>query len=435
MPLSQPDSPPSHHAFALLISIIIVLFGLGALLIFAPIFIFRDPDYAFFKDYIAIIFAALASSAIAVLAARLRSVRLGAAALIAAFCLIIPFGILTAPSVNRLDFLAFYVIPIMLTNLFFGCRTMLFVALVALFGMITVAETTPNIQMSDLFAGSGALFLAVVSILVLDRRSRDLLEAQHRAELIEFERLRVDLKAAHELDATKSHLMRTISHEFRTPLTLIRTSAELVERYGDRMSPEQRAGHFNTLFREIDFLDSMIEDIVTVTRLQSGRFQPSFKPRDLQVFCPELIAAFESRIAPDHLFVFESAGDLSAVPVEETLLRHILSNLLSNAAKYSTPGSEVLLRVENCGGELVITIRDHGTGIPEADRPNLFEPFFRGSNSTGKPGSGLGMKIVADSLRLYGGSITYETSVGGGTTFVVRLPIPPSSERPQAGQA
>jgi signal transduction histidine kinase len=251
----------------------------------------------------------------------------------------------------------------------------------------------------------------------------------------EFARLRIDLEAAQQLDVIKSHLMHMISHEFRTPLTLIRTSAELIERYGDRMSPEQRAGHFSTLYKEIDFLDSMLEDVVTITRLQSSRLQPSFRASSVQRFCQELIAAFQRRIAPDHTFVFESAGALDFVLVDETLLRHILGNLLSNAAKYSPPGSEVLLRVENCGAELIITVRDHGTGIPEADRPNLFEPFFRGSNSAGKPGSGLGMKIVADSVRLYGGSIAYETSVGSGTTFVVRLPIPAAGARAQAGQA
>jgi signal transduction histidine kinase len=301
---------------------------------------------------------------------------------------------------------------------------MIFAAALALVSMITLAQVLPDIEMSDFFAGPGALFLVIVAISLIAQRYRDLVESDRCANLIDAERLRADLKIAHELDATKSHLMRMISHEFRTPITMIRTSSELLQRYIERMTPEQRSERFDTIYREIDFLNSMIDDVATVTRLQSGRFQLQFKPLNLQVFCLELIAAFERQIASDHIFSFESAGNLTGVPVDETLLRHILSNLLSNAAKYSPPGSEVLLRVENHVGELLIIVRDQGIGIPESDRSHLFEPFFRGSNTESRPGSGLGTKIIADSVRLYQGSITYESTVGIGTTFFIRLPVP-----------
>ncbi|PJF24709.1 MAG: hypothetical protein CUN53_16465, partial [Phototrophicales bacterium] len=325
---------------------------------------FQDPDYTYFGDYAPIMLAALAGSAIAVSVAHFYSVRLGAAALIVTFFLLIPAGFFTAPAFSRPNFLAFYILPALVTNIFFGNRPMLLIAALALASMITLTQISPDIEMSDLFAGPGALFLVSITMILIAQRYRDLVESDHRAELIDAERLRADLKTAHELDATKSHLMRMISHEFRTPMTLIRTSAELIECYGDRMSSEQRAEHFETVYREIDFLNSMIEDVNIVTRLQSGRFQLQFKALDLQVFCLELIAAFERRIAPDHIFSFESVGSLASVPVDETLLRHILSNLLSNAAKYSPPGSEVLLRVENCENELRITVRDQGIGIP-----------------------------------------------------------------------
>jgi signal transduction histidine kinase len=421
--------PPSPRTLALFDSIVLALIVLGLLVTITPPLIFQDPDYTYFGYYAPVMLAALAGSAIAVLAARLYAVSLGAAALIATFFLLIPATVVAAPTISRLNFLAFYILPVLLTNIFFGYRPMIFTAALALAGMIMLTQLANDIEMSDLFAGPGALFLVSITVILIAQRYRDLVESDHRAELIDAERLRADLEIAHELDATKSHLMRMISHEFRTPMSLIRTSAELIERYSDRMAPEQRARHFNAIYREIEFLNSMIEDVATVTRLQSGRFQLQTKPLNLQVFCLELIAAFESRIAPEHVFSFESEGHLTGVPVDETLLRHILGNLLSNAAKYSPPGSEVLLRVERYTDELLFTIRDQGIGIPESDRANLFEPFFRGSNTGNQSGSGLGMKIVADSLRLYQGSITYESTVGAGTTFFVRLPISPSGKR------
>jgi signal transduction histidine kinase len=416
--------PPSRRTLALFDSIVLALIVLGLLVTITPPLIFQDPDYTYFGYYAPVMLAALAGSAIAVLAARLYAVSLGAAALIATLFLLIPATVMAAPTISRLNFLAFYILPVLLTNIFFGYRPMIFTAALALVSMITLAQVLPDIEMSDFFAGPGALFLVIVAISLIAQRYRDLVESDRCANLIDAERLRADLKIAHELDATKSHLMRMISHEFRTPITMIRTSSELLQRYIERMTPEQRSERFDTIYREIDFLNSMIDDVATVTRLQSGRFQLQFKPLNLQVFCLELIAAFERQIASDHIFSFESAGNLTGVPVDETLLRHILSNLLSNAAKYSPPGSEVLLRVENHVGELLIIVRDQGIGIPESDRSHLFEPFFRGSNTESRPGSGLGTKIIADSVRLYQGSITYESTVGIGTTFFIRLPVP-----------
>jgi signal transduction histidine kinase len=421
-PVSNP--PPSLRKLALFDSIVAALLALGLLVTVTPPLIFQDPDYTYFGYYAPVMLAAIAGSAIAVIAAHLYSVQLGAAALIATFYLLIPVIVIAAPTISRLNFFAFYILPVLLTNIFFGYRPTIFAAALALATMITLTQLLPDTEMSDFFAGPGALFLVIVVISLIVQRYRDLVESDHRAELIEAERLRADLKIAQELDAARSHLMRLISHEFRTPITMIRTSSEMIQRYIERMTPEQRSEHFETIYREIDFLNSMIEDVTIVTRLQSERFQVQFKPLNLSVFCLELIAAFERRIAPDHIFTFESAGNLNGVPIDETLLRHILGNLLSNAAKYSPPGSEVLLRVEIRTEELVFIVRDQGIGIPEADRPNLFEPFFRGSNTENRPGSGLGMKIVADSVRLYQGSITYESTVGVGTTFFIRLPIP-----------
>ena len=122
-----------------------------------------------------------------------------------------------------------------------------------------------------------------------------------------------------------------------------------------------------------------------------------------------------------------STRDLPAAALaDESLLRHILLNLLSNAVKYSPPGDPVMFRATRSGNSLVFVVRDEGIGIPEQDLPALFETFRRGSNVGQTPGTGLGLVIVKQSVELHRGTITVESSEGGGTTFTVEIPFSPA---------
>jgi signal transduction histidine kinase len=121
--------------------------------------------------------------------------------------------------------------------------------------------------------------------------------------------------------------------------------------------------------------------------------------------------------------VFHATDNLENASGDEVLLRHIFSNLLSNAVKYSSNGDRVEFKVQRAGTDALFTVRDHGIGIPESDQAHLFEAFHRAANVSQIPGTGLGLLIVKRCVELHGGTIAFESRVGTGTTFTVRVPL------------
>jgi signal transduction histidine kinase len=168
-------------------------------------------------------------------------------------------------------------------------------------------------------------------------------------------------------------------------------------------------------------MTTMLNDVLTMGQVESGtlKFNPSFL--DLTAFC-RTIAEEISQIAKEHPIHFSSQGACSSVYVDAKLLRHILGNLLSNATKYSPAGTPVTFTLECTPEHITFTIQDQGIGIPEADQARLFEAFHRASNAKPLPGTGLGLAIVKQSVELHGGTITFESQEGVGTTFTVILP-------------
>jgi signal transduction histidine kinase len=172
----------------------------------------------------------------------------------------------------------------------------------------------------------------------------------------------------------------------------------------------------------------LMEEVLVLGQLDAGRmdFQPA--ALDLRAFFQRVTDEIHSatdRRCPTELSVnAEAARETQA---DERLLRHVFTNLLSNAVKYSEPGQVVLFTVERDGRDAVCRVRDHGIGIPEADRPRLFQAFHRGSNVGPRTGTGLGLVIVQRCVELHGGTIGMDSKLGEGTTATVRLPVFPAS--------
>lgn len=236
------------------------------------------------------------------------------------------------------------------------------------------------------------------------------------------ERLSVELQKERELGDLKSLFMTTVSHEFRTPLATILSSVEMLDRYSDRMTPERRAEGLTTIREQVDRLRGMLSDMTMLLQIQtSGIFQA--ETIDLHTFLEDLLAEFRQHIAPDHVFTSAYGGQIDAIGADRRLLRNILANLLGNAAKYSAPGTRIELNVSRAADRLNISVTDQGRGIPKTDRDRMFDAFYRGMNVDDVNGTGLGLKIVRDSVALYNGSIEVESAEGLGTTFTVSLPI------------
>ena len=234
--------------------------------------------------------------------------------------------------------------------------------------------------------------------------------------------MRNALARERELGELKTRLLSMASHEFRTPLAAILSSAELIAHYGDKIDAGEQRSIMDDLVAAARRMQLMLDDMLTLGQAEGGRlsFQP--RPADVEAVARQAMAEVRSAHA-GHAFTLTVARG-GVRPVDPRLLQYILTNLLTNACKYSPEGSEVALAID-CGDDVLrMDVSDRGIGIPPDDLPHLFESFRRGGNAGNRPGSGLGLAIVRRCVELHGGQITVVSTLGSGSTFSVLLPQP-----------
>jgi signal transduction histidine kinase len=231
------------------------------------------------------------------------------------------------------------------------------------------------------------------------------------------------LERERELGAIKSDFVSLVSHEFRTPLGVIMSATDVLRRYFDRLPAEKRERHLGMIFNSTRNLAALIEEVLLLGSVEDGRMTFSPEPMDLEAFCRSLADELYSATGGVCPIRFTAASALCGAVGDDALLRHILINLLSNACKYSDPGSPVVFTAERAGDLARFVVSDRGIGIPEPDRARLFTSFTRGSNVGSRPGTGLGLVLVQRCVRLHGGSLGLESAPGVGTTVTVLLPL------------
>ena len=251
-------------------------------------------------------------------------------------------------------------------------------------------------------------------------------------DITEQRKAREDIGAAlrkeRELNELKSRFVSMTSHEFRTPLAAILSSAELLRDYGERLPAGERAELIAIVESAVRRMSRMLENILTIGKADADRLDFAPAPIDLAQLC-EAIVRDARRAAADQVVAvapvrIRFAGDTGSRVLDERLLRHILGNLLSNALKYSPGAGEVDLDVECLPASTVFTVTDRGIGIPPEDLPRLFDTFHRAANVGNIAGTGLGMAIVKRAVERHGGSIEVDSRPGVGSRFVVSLPGP-----------
>jgi PAS domain S-box-containing protein len=226
-----------------------------------------------------------------------------------------------------------------------------------------------------------------------------------------------------ELGRLKSNFVSMVSHEFRTPLSIIQSSAEILRDYFNQLEGVEREEQLGSIVKNTRRMAVMMEEILVLSRLDAGKTEFIPKPLQLDAFLRRVVDEVFSagdRRCPVELSLPSDAGNACA---DEGLLGHIFTNLLSNAVKYSQTGAVVHFDLKREGREAVCVIRDRGIGIPEDDQPWLFNAFQRGSNVGDRPGTGLGLVLVKRCVELHGGKVRIESQVGVGTTVTVRMPI------------
>lgn len=236
------------------------------------------------------------------------------------------------------------------------------------------------------------------------------------------EEVRKALEKEKELGLLKSQLVTTISHEYRTPLTVILGASEMLRQYSYKLSEEKKQKQISRIQEAVRQMTMLLDDVLTFGKVEAG--QLPFNPTLLSVeaFCCDLIEQQQSLAGPDYTLDFIYQGNCTTAHLDVQLLRHILTNLLTNAVKYSPQGGTISLTACCEEHQVIFSVQDQGIGIPPSEQQRLFESFFRASNVGNVSGTGVGLAIVKKCVEQHGGQITASSQVGVGTTFTVKLP-------------
>jgi signal transduction histidine kinase/PAS domain-containing protein len=231
------------------------------------------------------------------------------------------------------------------------------------------------------------------------------------------------LEQQRELVRLKTNFANLVSHEFRTPIGVVLSSAQVLESYFDRLEPARRTEHLDDIAHAARHMAGLIDEVLLLGRIEAGKL--AFQPRavDLPSFCRRIADEVSQATGNRGWIDIVCPDQLPPAHSDENLLRHVFGNLLSNAIKYSPPKAAVTLTLTCSGRDAVITIRDNGIGIPAEDQPRLFEVFYRGRNVGELPGTGLGLVIVKRCVEVHGGAVSLLSQTGRGTTVIVRLPV------------
>ncbi len=248
--------------------------------------------------------------------------------------------------------------------------------------------------------------------------SRDITEQKKTDEA-----LQRALQNERKLGEMRSNFFSMTSHQFRTPLSTILLSAELLQKYGPRWDDQKRSEHLGRIQDAAKRMNSMLEDILVIGRVESGRYVCTPKDFDLVSFCAQSIYEITTNDRNEHEMVFEHNDSALPVYLDPEVMHRVIDNLLSNAIKYSPKGTRICVNLREEDHHVLLEVSDQGIGIPERDIKYLFQPFQRGSNTGDFPGTGIGLAIIQKSVELMNGSVSLRSKEGQGTTFLIRFPI------------
>jgi len=225
-----------------------------------------------------------------------------------------------------------------------------------------------------------------------------------------------------ELSEMRSRFVAMVCHEFRNPLNNIALSVSSLNRYDAQLKPEEKADYLLAISANVDRMTQMIDDILVIGKIEAKVLEVTPQPLDLVAFCQNLLAEREYQ-RPDAPIALVCRSRQLIAQLDERLMWSILSNLLSNAMRYTPDDNAIRVKLAKRQDIVILQVQDEGVGIPRDDQRHLFEPFHRGRNVSNIPGTGLGLSIVKQFVELQQGEIAVSSRVNQGTTFTIRLPI------------
>jgi signal transduction histidine kinase len=255
----------------------------------------------------------------------------------------------------------------------------------------------------------------------VEERTIILKEALQRLEQSQAE-LSEALDKERQLNEIKSRFVSMASHEFRTPLSSVLSSASLIAKYTATEQQANRDKHVNRIKESVKHLNNLLEDFLSLGKLEEGKVGAQFELFQLPETIHDTIDEVRGMVRNGQEIRYEHRGE-HKVYSDRKLLKNILINLISNALKFSAENAVVEVGSAVTDNTATIEVKDKGIGIPEEDREHLFSSFFRGKNALNIQGTGLGLHIVKRYTELIGGTINLTSVLGEGTTLTVTIPI------------
>ena len=223
-----------------------------------------------------------------------------------------------------------------------------------------------------------------------------------------------------ELSDLKSRFVSMASHEFRTPLSTILSSASLVAKYVEADEQEKRNKHIHRIKSSVNNLTNLLNEFLSIGKIEDGKITANNLHFNIKEMITSLCSEMESLTRNNQQIVYTHTGD-EIIFSDPALLRNVVTNLLSNAIKFSAEGGMIEVNTNILHDRIILTVNDNGMGISKEDQEHLFERFFRGTNVTNIQGTGLGLHIVAKYIEIMDGKIEFKSELEKGTKFIITL--------------
>lgn len=248
----------------------------------------------------------------------------------------------------------------------------------------------------------------------------ELLKTNRKLEASQLETINA-LRKEKQLNELKTRFVMMASHEFRTPLSTILSSASLIKRYSETTHNDKVDKHVNRIKIAVQNLTGILDDFLSLSKLEEGRIEVKRQPVDIEELCNEVSAEMKGLLRDDQHVIKTVEGEPRPITTDPRILKNIMINLASNAIKYSKPDGVIQCKKIYTPDGISISYIDQGIGIPKADQKYLFERFFRATNVENIQGTGLGLNIVKRYVSLLEGEITFVSQEGVGSTFTIQL--------------
>lgn len=230
------------------------------------------------------------------------------------------------------------------------------------------------------------------------------------------------LQKEKELNELKTKFLSLVSHEFKTPISGILTSATLAGKYTREDQQDKREKHLNIIKSKVKYLNTIIDDFLSVERLDTGKTNYKFTEVYLSKVLSEVIYDANMHLKDGQQIHYPKEADDIVIEFDEKILELALTNLIHNAVKYSGENTNVYIEIQQDEKQLFITIRDQGIGIPEHEQKFIFNRYFRAENALLNAGTGIGLNIVKSHIENLGGSLTFKSILNQGSTFTIMIP-------------